>query len=201
MGNTLRNLAIAGGLLAGSATLYSCAPESLREVGTYGGAVDTYGPGSVLSEEKGCDPITTTITLDTNGDRVAYAVDDLSVDNGVFRTAEQNVEDELLVTAVGRVGNQEVTEVVFENGRYHDGVIEVLSGLPFDQTLKAGEEYRVDLEDLRANPDEDRRQVVFEIREAELKTEVTVRPVGMDPADGATVTFAQDCTQYAPVAQ
>lgn len=169
--------------------------------GLVGCASDTYGAGAVLTQEAGCNPIETTVTLDTKGDRLAYAVDDLSVRNNGFKSPEHNIDDELKVTAAGRVGTAEVTEIVFENGGGHDGVIEVLSGLPFDQTLEAGEEYRVDLEDLRANPDEDRREVVFEIREAELKTEVTVRPVGTDPADGATVTFEQDCATYAPVDQ
>lgn len=194
MGNTLRNLAIAGGLLAGAATLNSSLPE-----GYTGPKADTYGPGSMLATEAGCDPTTTVVVLDENGDRKAYAVDDLSVRNNVFNSPEQNIEDELLVTAVGRVGTSDITEVVFANGRNHDGVIEVVDGLPFDETLEAGNEYRVDVEDLR-DGEAGHRDLTFEVREGVRKATLTVEPASQNPTDGVELTLVQDCGTYAPVA-
>jgi hypothetical protein len=195
MGNVLRNVALAGALVAGAGTMAGCANPELDGVGRS----DTYGPGSLLTVNGECDPTTTTVVLDENGDWKGYAVGDISVNNSLYGSPEQNAQDELRIEAVGRVGTSDVTEVVFRNGRYHDGVIEVVDGLPFDETLEAGDEYRVDVEDL-AEGDEGHRDLTFEIREGVYKAVITVEPVSTDPIDGVEVTLAQDCKTYAPVA-
>jgi len=193
-GEVLAGAALATAVFVG-VTANGCVPESAV---VNGGSTETYGPGSMLTPEGECYPATQAIVLDQNGDRVAIGVKDLSVSGSIFRTPEQAIEDELLVEAVGRVGTTDVTEVVFSNGRYHDGVIEVVDGLVFDETLEAGEEFRVDVEDMR--DDEGTTSLTFEIREAELKSTLTVEPVSDDPADGVRVSHDQDCETFAPVA-
>lgn len=173
----------------------------------------TYGEGSVLFPEGGCNKTTTEVVLDANGDYLHYAVDDMSVDSdrlrggtdigGGERAARAAVNDQLRVEAVGRAGTSEVTEVVFQGSEGQDLVIEAVEGLPWDQTVPADEEYRVSVEDLRKGlldkESDSEGALTFAVREYDREAGITVQALE-DPQAGAAVTFTQDCSRHAKVA-
>lgn len=153
------------------------------------GCAETYGEGSMLTDNNGCDPTSTTIKLDEAGDGFRYAIDDLSVEGPDLHveawdvSSVGRVEDHLTVEAVGVEGSDRVDEIVVTGEKM---IIEVIDTLDVDMTQEADEEFRVDLSDIREDED---NTFAFEVREGNSETRVTVEALAV----GANVTVEQNC--------
>jgi len=173
MGNTLRNIGV--GLALTSAAVLTA------------GCAETYGEGSILTDNQGCDPISSTLEIDEKGDTVLYGIDDLSVGGDTDWIDAGRVEDKLRIEAVGIAGRTAVDEVVF---RGEDLVIEVVDTLPVDWSQQKDDEFRVDISDLRGERGGPDHSFAFEIREGNALVPVTVEAL---TNGGANVTLSQDC--------